>query len=177
MSKIMFRKLTENSENMDFHENLYVNSFPAEERPMSISEFVAFSDRTKLTSVSEIYDEDEVVGFIVYATMDKFVYGLLVVIKSTERGKGIGSRAIKEFLIGLHGKPMIFVIEKPNPEAANNVQRIRRQALYERLGMYISDITVSDRDVEYLLVSSEKDIPIKEYFDEYYTKITGLLEG
>lgn len=91
----------------------------------------------------------------------------MLAVEKSFRMQGIGTELLSAIIEKMHGKPLIFVIEKPTERAENYEQRVRRQKFYERNGMYISDISIPYMDDEYLLVSSQKEIPLKKYFDEY----------
>lgn len=174
MPEIRLEKVIETSTDIEKLEALYESAFPAEERPMPMRDFIAMSGRSGFLNVEEFLADGEFCGFTVYAETEKWTYGLLLAIRDADRSKGYGTLALKALMDSKKDKIHMGVIEKPVKSAPNYEQRIRRQVFYERLGMYISDITIKDGDSEYLLIASKKDEDLESYFHEYMERVTAL---
>lgn len=158
MAQITFVSLTEDSENMDRLEELFEVSFPPEERYLTLRDYLTFA------SAKEIFADGRSVGFFVYLEAEEYVYLLFVAIQPSERGKGYGSLAIKSIIDDLNGKVLIGMIEKPMESAPNNTQRLRRKALYERLGFCILDTDFEHNNTAYLFIASECSPDLDRYF-------------
>lgn len=156
--------------------DMYENSFPKEERQLTLEGFIELSEWTGFTPVLGAYVKDNCIGFLVYAQCDEFVFGLFFAASEEIRGQGYGRRILKSFLSYIHEKPLLAVIEDPNVEAENKEQRVRRARFYENQGFEISDVKIQSGVVDYCLIASKPDLPIKEYFAEYCIKASSVMK-
>lgn len=167
MANIVFKRVTGKSENYSKIKEIYLEAFPENERPREFDDLIAISEKSGFVTMYELLEDNRLLAFYLVAELEKFDYGLMLAVEKSFRMQGIGTELLSAIIEKMHGKPLIFVIEKPTERAENYEQRVRRQKFYERNGMYISDISIPYMDDEYLLVSSQKEIPLKKYFDEY----------
>lgn len=170
MEKIVFQKVTGKSENYSKVKEIYLEAFPENERPREFNDIIAISEKTGFVTMYELLEDHRLLGIYLVAELEKFNYCLMFAVEKSFRMQGIGTKLLAAILEKIQGKPLLLVIEKPLLQAENYSQRVRRKKFYERNGLYISDIPILYADDEYLLVSNRKDIPLKEYFDEYMEK-------
>ncbi len=116
----------------EFFKQLYVQSFPVEERRE------LDSIRKLLEADNGIYyiyiiKEEENLGFIVYWNLPQFTYIEYFAIDSTKRSGGIGTVVMKEFINKIN-KPIVLEVEPPCDEITK-----RRVSFYERLGFILSN--------------------------------------
>lgn len=107
------------------------------------------------------------VGILTYWNLDDFIYIEHFAVNPILRGKGIGRKALKEFIIKRQGRlPIVLEVEHPDNDIS-----LRRIQFYERLGFVLwrndymqPPYRMSDKEIPlYLMVygnlSSERDYP------------------
>ncbi len=110
-------------------ENLYQQSFPAEERrPWELIVKPAKKDAPKLFA---ILADGHIAGLMTLWIFDRFAYIEHIAVNPVLRGKGIGSEAIRLLADKVGMKPIVVEIEPPT-DAKPDTQR--RRDFYSALG-------------------------------------------
>ncbi|MBR1769994.1 MAG: GNAT family N-acetyltransferase [Bacteroidales bacterium] len=112
-------------------EDLYISSFPKEER-RSLSSVYCLIEKEYFEFLP-LFSDTEFVGFITLWHFDEFIYAEHFAVKSNQRNKGIGSSFIK-CLTANEEKPIVLEVEKPLNETT-----VRRIEFYKRLGFKMYD--------------------------------------
>lgn len=112
---------------VDFIEQIYIESFPPNER-RPVVEFLRLLQDDKTFTVYLILDDDKRVGFLTTWTFDTFIYAEHFAIAPEYRSAGYGKEVMEAF-IGQTTLPIILEVETPENELAK-----RRIAFYERVG-------------------------------------------
>lgn len=138
-------------------------AFPDEER-------FAFSDLLKLKEKGKAWffafeDAGVPVGFSCIISATKIPYGLFFAVDSRIRGRGYGTKAISLMKEKLGDTAMIYSVEALNPDAPNYEQRLKRVALYERLGSHRTGIVYMAGDAELEIMTNAENIS-REEIDE-----------
>lgn len=109
---------------------LYLRAFPAVER----LPFWLLKKKTKrrIAEFCSLYDDDEWVGFIYTLKNDSLAYVFFLAIDDTKRSHGYGSKLIRLLTERYAGLVIGLSAERPDDQAENNEQRIRRQKFYQR---------------------------------------------
>lgn len=109
---------------------LYLRAFPAVER----LPFWLLKKKTqrRIAEFCSLYDDDEWVGFIYTLKNDSLAYVFFLAIDDTKRSHGYGSKLISLLTERYAGLVIGLSAERPDDQAENNKQRIRRQKFYQR---------------------------------------------
>ena len=109
---------------------LYLRAFPAVER----LPFWLLKKKTqrRIAEFCSLYDDDEWVGFIYTLKNDSLAYVFFLAIDDTRRSHGYGSKLIRLLTERYAGLVIGLSAERPDDQAENNEQRIRRQKFYQR---------------------------------------------
>lgn len=86
----------------------------------------------RIAEFCSLYDNDEWVGFIYTLKNDSLAYVFFLAIDDTKRSHGYGSKLIKLLTERYAGLVIGLSAERPDDQAENNEQRIRRQKFYQR---------------------------------------------
>ena len=109
------------------------------------------------------YDKDDFCG-ITYSISDKDTTFLLyLVVNDKIRSRGYGSEILSCLKRIYPENTIIFNVEKPNTNADNNEQRIKRVILYLKNGFQLTDYELLDGDDVYSVLSSDKNISLENY--------------
>lgn len=134
--------------------NIMEVAFPKEE-------YRNYEEQKKLLNNPDYYittkrnEKNKLIGFICSWKMSKFIFIEHFAVKTSERGKGIGSIMLKEF-INTFKFPIILEVELPKDELS-----LRRINFYERIGFIKNDF-------EYYQMPLRKgSSPIKMYLMSY----------
>lgn len=114
-------------------ERLYTDSFPPEER-RDWAEILRLTDTEPRFSMLGVYnDSDEPAGFITLWDLGAVVYGEHFAIEPSQRGGGLGGRAVEALTERLGDRCWVIEVEPPGmtPEAG------RRISFYTRHGMIL----------------------------------------
>jgi ribosomal protein S18 acetylase RimI-like enzyme len=125
---------------------IFKESFPEDER----RNFKEQNDLLKESryNLNPIYDGDEIIGFTAIWDFDDFTYVEHFAVKKDLRGKGYGSKIIKD-VISKNDKLIILEVEKPETDEA-----IRRIEFYKRVGFHVNNYEYIqppyDKDKQYV---------------------------
>ena len=144
---------------------LYREAFPrCERKPFSIIK--AMSERGK-TDLWYFEDDGEFAGLC--ATIngsDAILIDYLAVAKR-RRGTGVGTRMLRSLLEHYKDFGVFLEIEKLNPEAKNNDERIRRREFYLKAGLEPMGTYVKLFGVDMELLGKNCQLTFDEYRDFY----------
>ena len=153
--------LTARDETLEKVEALYMEAFPAAER----KPFQMLLDRQASGQVDilAIRGEKGFAGLAIAAMEGELVLLDYFAMAPDQRGRGAGSRALA--LIGEYylGKRLFLEIEEPDPEAANQPQRLRRLVFYQRNGYRDTGLRVVLNGIGMLLMSRGEEIAFAQY--------------
>ncbi len=110
---------------------IYEEAFPPNER-RSLSQQRLLMENP-LYHFKYLYYFDKLAGFLAYWTLDGFIYIDHFAIGMGLRGKGLGEKALADFLL-IQNQDVILEVEKPETETAK-----KRIAFYERLGFFLNE--------------------------------------
>lgn len=148
-------------EMLESMEALYEEAFPAAER----KPFQMLLDRRGGGQVEllAIRGEQGFRGLAITAMDRDLVLLDYFAVAPSQRGQGTGSRALG--LIGEYyrGKRLFLEIEEPDPQAGNQLQRLKRLAFYRRNGYRDIGVRVALNGIGMLLMSPGADIAFDEY--------------
>ncbi|EGT3615749.1 GNAT family N-acetyltransferase [Clostridium perfringens] len=125
-----FIRINSNDEYFNKAMEIYKVSFPIFEQRTMKDQIEALQDKDYHFDV--IYDEDKMVGILLYWDMNEYKYIEHFAIDSSLRGKNYGSRVLKEFC--KHNKNVILEIDPPIDEVS-----IKRLNFYLKLGFKLQD--------------------------------------
>jgi len=142
-----------NIENSQLLEELYLKSFPKEERfPFWVLKECSKENNSDLL---EIYDNDEFVGFCYVVKCDNLYYLMYFAVEPNLRNKGYGSIILKE--LANKYKNIFLSIEKPSDELTK-----RRKNFYLENGFIETNKIYEDTGVFYEVLCNNKRIKITE---------------
>lgn len=121
------------SEEFEFVEKLYLESFPIEER-RNIKEFRRLISKNEDFTLYIISDNDKKVGFLTFWTLGSFIYIEHFAISSEFRNGGYGKKVMEAFILE-NSLPILLEVELPETDLAK-----RRIGFYERLGFRLWNI-------------------------------------
>ena len=129
MTEIKLKKWQHNQQPLSNIKETYYNSFPPEERRLWSSIEQLLSQNSSPYNIYLIFADCAMVGFISYWEFDEFCYIEHFAVDQTLRSQGIGTNAIKNFLMQ-QTKPTILEVELAQCGAVAQ----RRIAFYQRCG-------------------------------------------
>lgn len=123
-----FKRLNtlENPEGI-YAQNLYLNSFPSDER-RDLKKWADISKNEPDFFNCVVLDKNAPVGLLTYWTMPKFAYVEHLAVDPSLRGNGIGAQIVRTFCQDIK-QPVVLEVERPDNEIAR-----RRIAFYQRCG-------------------------------------------
>lgn len=174
-SALNLKRLGADNELPDDIEDIYVGSFPEEERRPVDDINALLAERTESYNVSMIFYGAERVGLLTWWQLDHCVYIEHFAISSRFRSKGIGSIALTHFCHEHRNDPIVLEVE---PATVSEEAR-RRISFYERLGFranpdfgYVQP-PYSDGlpPVELMLMTKGTPGPLKEIAVELHSRV------
>lgn len=143
---------------------LYKRAFPLNERkPFHVIENNAGKGKSEILA---LYD-DRFLGLVITINYKDMVLIDYFAIEDSERGNGIGSKALKLIAERFPEKRVFLEIELPDENADNNVQRLRRKDFYLRNGLKETGIHVNVYHTDMELLSFTSPITFDEYVELY----------
>lgn len=143
---------------------LYKEAFPANERkPFFLIKKSAKKGFTEILSICC----PECCGMAVTFCFDDIVLLAYFAVSPTQRGGGIGSKAIKEIMKRYEGKRFILEIEDTEVKSENHEQRVRRKSFYLRNGLKDSKMRVFIFNMEMEILIEGENITFEEYRSIY----------
>jgi ribosomal protein S18 acetylase RimI-like enzyme len=116
--------------NFDEAWKIYEDSFPEDERRNLYQQTILMEN--PMYRFKYLYDCGELAGFLTYWNLDGFVYIDHFAISRNLRVKGLGEKALADFLFK-QNQDVVLEVEKPENEIAK-----KRIAFYERLGFFLN---------------------------------------
>lgn len=166
-----FIKIDSNFKDIEKLQNLKEEAFPGLDN-VTIEKIISLQENKNCHAYAA-YDNEQLVGFIVYISMDNNVYIAFLAVDKNCRGKGYGTKiltTVMNYYKDKYTNPyFILDVEKPRENAENLGQRKARIKLYERLGFYLTDIAIEYHDDYYLFMTNEENIRIEDHkeFSEF----------
>lgn len=157
---ILLKKVSSRAERKQIR-SLYRHAFPADER----APFRLLSRKANRGNVDwwSIYDGDTWVGFFYVMHYDDLSYVFYFAISEQCRGKGYGSRALRELKKKYAGRRIFLAIEQLEPTAENYAERVRRKQFYERNGFTDLHEKLREANVVYSLLGTGGTVQKEEY--------------
>ena len=151
--------------------HLFEHAFPPAERPPF--SWMPSLEKNKLFSVE---DNGEFIGLISVIEYQDLVYIFFLAVKKCFRGKGYGSRILKDALSKYHDKRVFLLAEDPDIPCDNKEERNNRIKFYSHNGLNKTDLKVCEYGVEYVsltsggYVSKEEFLSVMKYLlGDYYS--------
>ena len=151
--------------------HLFEHAFPLVERPPF--SWMLNLDKNKLFAVE---DNNEFIGLISIVEYQDLVYIFFLAVKKRFRGKGYGSRILKDTLSKYHDKRVFLLAEDPDIASNNAEERNNRIKFYSHNGLNKTDLKVCEYGVEYVgltsggFVSKDEFLGVMEYLlGDYYS--------
>ena len=142
-------------------------AFPPEERiPLWV---LTILSKKRNVNFNAWYDDGNLCGLTYTIESAKMVFLLYFAVQEQLRSQGYGSRIIEEVKMLVGKREIILNVEKPDEQAENNAQRIRRITFYERNGFYKSDFALRIEGTDYLVLSTNI-VPDKKEFRDIITR-------
>ena len=127
------RETSSNDCNIEKVINLYISSFPEDERRDFNEVLRLLDNNSPFRIISAISEDGNFAGFIGYWEFDNFIYGEHFAVEPEMRGQKIGEKFLAH-LASISPKPIILEVELPEEEMS-----IRRIKFYERNGYKLRD--------------------------------------
>lgn len=143
---------------------LYKEAFPPNERkPFFLIKRSAKKGFTEILSICC----PECCGMAVTFCFDDIVLLAYFAVSPSQRGGGIGSKAIKEIMKRYRGKRFILEIEDTEVPCGNHEQRVRRKSFYLKNGLKDSQMRVFIFNMEMEILIGGENITFDEYRSIY----------
>lgn len=140
---------------------IYRNSFPKiEQFPVWLLRIM--SHLKGINSVA-FYDGNNLCGFSYFMVNAKTVFILFLAVNDKMRSKGYGSQIITWLKENYPNREIFLDAEKPDENAENNTQRIKRIDFYQRNGIYDTNHSFSYDGVTFEILCTDKNFSEEEY--------------
>ena len=142
---------------------VYEEAFPPIERlPLW---FMKMRARTGQGEFVGIYDDDEWVGFAYNIVNAKLAYVLFLAIDPAKREHGYGSQALAALKERYAGQQLALSAERPDEEAPNAEQRVRRLNFYQRNGFNRTGFASKEKEgLEYELLA-HGEVKVQDFLE------------
>lgn len=139
---------------------LYEDSFPEDER-MPYPMMVGMAMRKGMDMM--LYYKDKKLCAMTYiATYGRLSYIFYLAVDKELRGRGLGTKLLRQIRRDYPDNNIILEIERLDPSAENNGERIRRKEFYKRNGFTECGRNVSYGGVDYEVLSSTGTLDVGE---------------
>ena len=168
---IEIRKASTKSNDFKNIKRVYNTVFPQNELlPLSLLKMRAKAGKAEFCS---IYNEEKWVGFFYTVYNKRMAYIFFLAIDPRYHSQGFGS-AVLDMLKGRYaGKQITLSAERPDPQAPNNEQRLRRHRFYAKNGFGKTGLYTVEKDNEkFDLLSIQSSVNPQFYqqlMDSYLT--------
>lgn len=175
-------ELVKISKKMDIYNSvkeLYIKSFPAEER----APFWLMMKKTSMPIVDfwALYDDDKWVGIAYIIKEENIAYLFYLAICENERGKGYGHETFKLLKEKYNGYKIFLALERLDKNADNYAQRVKRHSFYESCGLSDMPHNIKEASVVYDIMGIGEPVTADEYgslmekyFGRFFVKIFGI---
>ena len=154
--------------------SLYIKSFPKEERyPFWVLSLCA---RGKNTEFYAIYENKELIGMEYILKYENTVYLFYLAINKRYRGRGYGSKILKDLIKRYEGKIVILCIERPDKDCENI--KSKRKEFYIKNDFYSTNKIIEYNGVEFEVLCTNNDFIVKEeHLENLYKQMTAYILG
>ena len=140
---------------------IYKNSFPkVEQCPVWILRIMS---HVKGTNSIAFYEENNLCGFSYFFANEKTVFILFLAVNDKIRSIGYGSRILAWIREKYPDRVIFLDVEKPDENAENNYQRMKRIAFYERNGIFDTNRSFTYGGVTYEILSTDRKFSEEDY--------------
>lgn len=140
---------------------IYKNSFP------KIEQFPVWLLRilSHLKGINSIafYDGNNLCGFSYFLVNEKTVFILFLAVNDKVRSKGYGSQIIAWLKENYPNREIFLDAEKPDENAENNNQRIKRIGFYQKNGIFDTNHSFSYDGVTFEILCTDKNFSEEDY--------------
>lgn len=120
---------------------IFEEAFPPEERTVGIEAIMAHEG----SHINAYYDNDQMVGFLIWFDFGWFDYVLFFAVDSSCRGGGYGGQIWDDVVAEHATRPFYFSVEDPDETGATNAeQRIKRVRFYEKHSCSLSELCLME---------------------------------
>ena len=137
--------------------NIYKESFPKEERYISLNKMI----KSKDTELYCLINKEEVYGIIYLIKYKEMIFILYLAINLKIRSKGYGSYLLKWCLEKYNEKEVYLNIE----EIKENETRKKRQKFYLKNGFYMTDYISKEDMQNFNILCNHKNMEIENYIE------------
>lgn len=142
--------------------NIYLESFPKEERYLSFRELVYNSMMNKAHMYCLI-DGDKAQGFIYNILCKNMLFVLYLAVSSKKRSSGYGSKLMQWCLENYNEKTIFLNIDEVDEKFEDYDIRKKRLNFYLNNNFKITDYLSVEEDCNFNILSSKQDIEVEEY--------------
>lgn len=158
---LSIRPVNKNLKEYNKIKKLMLTSFPKNERyPMWLLELLS---KRKCIDFSAFYDEEKFCGLTYSISSDKMTFLLYLAVNAEVRSKGYGSEILSCLKKSVPENIVVFNVEKPNTNADNNEQRIKRVNFYLKNGFQTTNYELVDGNDIYSVLASDKNFSLEDY--------------
>jgi GNAT superfamily N-acetyltransferase len=104
------------------------------------------------------YDHEQFIGFAYVIHSHGMHYILYLAVNDQVRSRGYGSRIINAIRHLYPQDSLVLDVEQPNPQAANNQQRLRRMRFYKKNGFFPTPKLFKEEKVTFQVLATNKKI-------------------
>lgn len=166
-------QVDKNFKDIKLLESITKQSFPPEEY-VSPSIIIDMAEKDKTIHYLALYDQQNLVGYVVVKLHKIFSYLLFLAINPIYRSNGYGSKAIDFVKNKFKDCKQVVDFEMPDKESTNNEQRIRRRNFYLRNGYKPTGEFVKYKGISFEIFSMDDGFNIELYKEMLQTlKIKG----
>lgn len=135
---------------------LYMRAFPKYEREPWL--WLRLKSKYQRADFMVFYNHNQFVGFTYVIHSHGMHYILYLAVNDQVRSRGYGTRIINEIRQRYPQDSLVLDIEQPNPQAANNQQRLRRMRFYKRNGFFPTPKLFKEEQVTFQVLATNKQI-------------------
>ena len=140
---------------------LYREAFPKQERiPFW---FLCLSAWRKRIGMYSVLEQNRLCGLLIGVEYQDLLFLDYLAVKSSERGRGIGSGILRYLQERYPEKRIFLEIETLSSNVPNAEQRNRRVAFYQRNGLKLQDTRVLLFHNDFSFMSCHGEVSFKEY--------------
>lgn len=140
---------------------LYGSAFPADERaPMWLMTVKAYKKSVDFWS---LYRDGRWFGMAYVLNENNLSYLFYFAVSAEERGKGLGSAAMKALKRKYAGRCLFLALETLDEEAENYAERLKRRQFYLNNGLKPLDRQIREGKVIYDVMGTGGDVQPEEY--------------